>query len=451
MEIVVGGAGKLGSSLVHELYLEGHNVTVIDVDPLTLDRIILKDDVQTIEGSITSIDLQKFAEVQSADIYISATDSDEVNMTGAIIAKRLGAKHTLARVRDTEYASHTGFVRDQLGISYLINPELESARHLAEMLQFPAIFALERFISGDIIMMEGQLRPDSNIVGLDLKSFRKLYPSLIITAVVREGEIYIPGGDFKLGIEDRIQVTGSSEDLRQLYTQFANFNTKFNNILIIGGGRISEYLLSLIQQSNFKITLIEKDEDRAMDLAAEFPKVRVIKGDGTDYSILEELHMEDFDFVLALTGMDEQNVMLGLYAQAHNVPRSAIKVNRTGMLHLLTSLDLQTVITPHSIAAENAMRYIRARNSAINYSMDAHYKLMNNQVHAFEYKLLKSNNLLGTRIMDLKFKEDTLIAFIFRTGKVIFPSGADMLQKGDRIALITKETDYTDLEDFIQN
>lgn len=449
MKVVVGGAGKLGSSLIHELYHEGHKVTVIDTIEATLDKIQNQEDVQTVVGSITSIDIQQEADVKNCDVFIAATDSDEVNVTGAIIARMLGAKHTMARMRDIEYASYTGFVRDSLGISYLMNPEYDVARHLAEMLEYPAVYGLERFISGNITMMEGVPRQGSHLIGMNLRSFRRHYPSLIITAVERDNDVFIPGGDFTLQGHDRILATGLSQDLRELYSEFANNRTRLESVLIVGGGRIAHYLLGRIHRSHFKITLIERDEARAMALAAEFPEVRVIIGDGTDLTVLDELQLEKLDIMFALTGMDEQNVMLSLYADSKGVTRTVCKVNRTNMLPLLSSLGLQTIITPHSLAAVGAMRYIRSRDSAQAFAMDAHYRLMNDRVNVLEYKLLKESNLLGIPISELSLHPETLVAFIYRKGKIIFPQGSDVFHKGDRIALVTKSTQHTDLEELI--
>ncbi len=449
MQIIVGGGGKVGSSLAHELSHEGHNVLLIDVNQSAINKVIELNDVNSMIGSITSIDLQKKAGVAACDVFVAVTNSDEVNITAAIIAKNLGAKHTIARVRDTEYASHIGFMRNSLGISYLVNPEYETARHLGAMLQFPAAYALERFISGNVVMMEGEIAQGSFLNGVNLIEFRKKFPSLIITAVARGEDISIPSGTFVLKSEDRILVTGLMKDLQNLYAQFPESKNHFKNILIVGGGRITYYLLRYLQKSKIRIDLVEINESRANELAGEFPEIRVVIGDGTEHLVLDELHHDELNLLLALTGMDEQNIMISLYALSKKIPRIMTKVNRTDLLPLLAGFDLQTTVTPHLIACEGIMRYIRARGNTRNSQIEALYRLMNNRVLAIEFNVPKDSKLIDTPIKDLEFRNESLIAFIFREGKVIFPHGSSELKPHDRVAIMTKDLDITSLDDAI--
>lgn len=449
MQIVIGGLGKVGTALCHELSHEGHDVTALDTNENVLTKAIEREDIRTITGSITSIDLQLEANMPSCDVFIAATSSDEVNITAAMIASKLGAKHTVARVRDTEYGAHMAFMRESLGISYLINPEFEAARYLAEMLQFPAVYAMERFVNGNVTMMEAELAEDSDLIGKDLVHFRQSYPSLLVTAVAREDEIHIPSGSFILEGHDRIQVTGQMNDLRQLYNQFTKAKKRYKKILIIGGGRIAHYLLQFLAKSHLEITLIEKNPQRANHLAGEFPQISVLVGDGTDHELLDETDLTSFDILLNLTGMDEENIMISLHAAAQGVARTVTKVTRVGMLPLLASFDLQTILTPHRIAGEGLMRYIRARGHSNESDIEAVYHLMSNRLEAVEFTAPKEARSLYAPLKDLELKPGILVGLIYRKGQIIFPSGADVLKARDRVIVISKEMTLKNLDDIL--
>lgn len=449
MQIVIGGLGKVGTALCHELSHEGHDVTAVDVNENVLTRTMEREDIRTVTGSITSIDLQIQANIPAADVFIAATSSDEVNITAAMIASKLGAKHTVARVRDTEYGAHMGFMRESLGISYLLNPEIEAARYLAEMLQFPAVYAMERFVNGNVTMMEAELAADSDLAGRDLIHFRQSYPSLLVTAVAREEEIFIPSGTFVLQGQDRIQVTGQMSDLHQLYSQFTKAKKRYKKILIIGGGRIAHYLLQFLAKSHLEITLIEKNSKRANQLAGEFPQITVLQGDGTDYELLDETDLNSFDILLNLTGMDEENIMISLHAAAQGVSRTVTKVTRSSMLPLLASFDLQTILTPHRIAGEGLMRYIRARGHSAESDIEAVYHLMSNRLEAVEFTAPKEARSLNQSLKDLQLKPGILVGLIYRKGQIIFPSGADVIKARDRVIVISQELDLKNLDDIL--
>ncbi|MDD7401178.1 MAG: Trk system potassium transporter TrkA [Eubacteriales bacterium] len=449
MQIVIGGLGKVGTFLCHELSHEGHDVTVLDINENVLTKAIEREDIRTITGSITSIDLQVEATIPSCDVFIAATSSDEVNITAAMIASKLGAKHTVARVRDTEYGAHMAFMRESLGISYLINPEFEAARYLAEMLQFPAVYAMERFVNGNVTMMEAELASDSDLVGKDLVHFRQSYPSLLVTAVAREDEIFIPSGAFILESHDRIQVTGQMAELRQLYNQFTKAKKRYKKILIIGGGRIAHYLLQYLPKSSLEITLIEKNTKRASLLAGEFPHISVLVGDGTDHELLDETDLNSFDILLNLTGMDEENIMISLHAAATGVARTVTKVTRVAMLPLLASFDLQTILTPHRIAGEGLMRYIRARGHSNESDIEAVYHLMSNRLEAVEFTAPKEARSLNIPLKVLDLKPGVLVGLIYRKGQIIFPGGTDVLKARDRVIVISKEMTLKNLDDIL--
>lgn len=451
MRIIIGGMGKFGAYLCGELCHEGHEITVIDINTDVLERAMESYDVRTVEGSITSIDVQNEAEMSSAEVFMALTASDEVNITSSIIARQLGAKHTVARLRDQEYGAHMGFMRNNLGISYLLNPDYGAARYLAEMLQFPAVYAMERFINGAVTMMEADLAPESQLTGMNLINLGQLYPSLLVTAVARGEDIYIPRGKFVLQAHDIIQVTGNLGDLRRIYQEFQAAKKHYRNVLIVGGGRITYNFLRILAKSKLKICVIERDEERAMQLAGEFPQVEIIIGDGTDHKILAEANIQDYDIMLALTGLDELNMMINLHAQKSNVPRTVTKISRLEMLHLAQDFDLQTIVTPHRLAGEDIMRYIRAMDRSANTDVDAVYHLMNNRIEAVEMHVPKDSAVINKEIKDLKIKGGFLIAYIYRQGQVIIPHGKDKIRLHDRVVVISLGHRLLDLDEILED
>lgn len=451
MKIVIGGCGKIGQVLCQDLCNEGHEVTLIDIRQSVIDKMIEKFDVSGMTGSITSYDVQVEAGCSEAQVFIAATPSDEVNIIGAIIAKKLGTPYTIARVRDPEYGTHLSFTRDILGVSRLLNPEMEAARNLADILQFPAAYGIERFVGGHVIMIEGQVQENSMLDGIDLIRFREQFPSLLVCGVSRDNEVHIPGGAFTLKNGDRIQVTGEVKDLELLYRRLGTFSGKLRSLLIIGGGRITHYLLRILQKSPFKITVVEHKENVAMELAGTYPDVRVIIGDGTDYETLQELNFEHFDAVAALTGVDEENIMIGMYASNLHVPRIFTKINRTEMLKILKNAGLQTIITPKRIASDGILRIVRALQNSEGSNVEKLYRLLNNQMEALEFTVSKDSAAIGIPLMDLKLKPDILIAFIFRKGHIIYPGGRDTIQPADRIVVVTKSMNFDDLDDILED
>lgn len=449
MKIVIGGGGKIGEVLCRDLVAEGHEIQMIDTDPQVIDKLMTRYDVSGIVGSITSIETQVEAEVGQADIFVAAAPEDEVNLTGAIIAKRIGSRYTIARVRDPEYGHHMSFVQDSLGISRLINPELETARKLEQILRFPAAFGVEQFINGHVMMLECRIGKESDLAGLDLIRFRSLFPGILVTALSHDEQVKIPSGSDLLMHGDRLLVTGERNDLGKLYHHLGSFTGKLKNVLLIGGGRIAYYLLQLMQKSSLSFTVIERDEDVANELAGTFPDVRVIVEDGTDFVTLSELNFEEFDCVVALTGVDEENLIIGLFAAHQHIPRIITKVSRTELIHYVDPDSVQTIITPKRIAADGVIRKVRGLQYSEGSNVEVLYRLMSDTIEALEFKVKSESELIGIPIRDLKLKPNLLIAIIYRRGHAIFPTGQDQIEAGDHVIVVAQDHRLEDLDDIL--
>lgn len=451
MKIVVCGAGKIGETLCLDLCQEGHDLMLIDREESVLERMIARADISGVVGNAAAQDVMLEAGVPDADAFISMTSSDEVNLISAIIANKLGAKHTIARIRNPEYSAHMSFMRGTLGLTRLINPDLEAARDIARTLSFPGAYGVETFVNGRANMIEVKVPDDSEFDGVCLKDLRTNYPTLLICAVSREEDVYIPNGDFVISSGDRLQFTGNFKDMRAFYNALRTYQGKLKSILIVGGGRITHYLLDFLQGTKRRVMVIERDERIAEQLATSFPKTEVIHGDGTDFKFLDEHHIEHFDTLVAMTGVDEENAVINLFANKRGVPRSIIKVSRTEMLEIFPSSGLQTIITPKRIVADSVLRQIRALENSQGSNVEELYRLFNNRVEALEFTAKEGARCLNTPLMQLETKDDVLLAFIYRNSQMIFPGGRDMILPGDRVIVITKSKNFDDLDDILAN
>lgn len=449
MKIVIGGCGKIGRVLCRDLLLEGHEIMVIDLHRDVVESMIDDFDVTGITGSINSYDVLMEAGCNTANVFIATTGSDERNVIGAIIAKKLGCEYTIARVRDPSYGIHLSFTRDILGVSRLLNPELETARSLIELLQFPAAYGVERFVNGHVAMLEVKLGGDSQLVGKNMIAFREHFPGLIVCGVSRGDEAFIPGGTFILQKDDRLLVTGERRNLLSLYAELGTYTGKIRSLLLIGGGRITHYILRNLNLKRMKTTVIEHKEAVADEIAGHFPEVRVIVGDGTDYETLDEVGFEQVDAVAALTGVDEENVMIGMYAASKKIPRIFTKMNRTEMLSILDNAGLQSILTPKRIAADNVIRVIRALQNSEGSNVEKLYRLLNNQIEALEFRVAPDSSVINIPLVELQLKEGILIAFIYRKGQFIFPRGGDCILPGDRIVIVSKAMNFEDLDQIL--
>ncbi len=450
MKIVIGGGGKVGEALLSDLQAENHDIFLIENNEQVLSHLLNKYDVIGVEGSVIDYDMQEEADVAHSDLFFAVTSSDELNIIAAIIARKLGAKHTIARVRNPQYGKHFSFVKESLlGITLMINPELETAKEIIKLLNLPHALNVESFAHGRVHLVERIVYNQGELDQLPLYEFRKRYPSLIVCAVTRGDEVIIPDGDFVLCGGDHILLTGRVSDLQHLYRNSDGVNRSIHRVLLIGGGNISHYICKHLDRSNKKITIIEKDREKARKLAGEFSKVTVINADGTDYNVLEELDFSSFDCVVCLTGLDEENILISMYAAKKQINRIITKVNRTQMLPILDNVGLQTIITPKRIIADHILRFTRALANAEGSNINAVYRLFNNRVEALDFVVKDNSHVVDIPLKDLRTKSQVLIAFIMRKGEIIFPTGDDVIKRGDHIIVITTETTLHDLDDIV--
>lgn len=450
MKIVIAGGGKVGEALCIDLAAEKHDVFVIDRDARIVDRLMGISDIAGMAGNGASLEVQRTAGVPDCDVFIAVTASDEVNIIASIIAHKLGAKSTLARVRNTEYSANLGFVQENLGITMMVNPELEAARAIALGIRFPSAVSIESFAGGRVLIVGVKVSKCSSLSGMSLSRFREVYGTVLVCVVERGKEVFIPEGSFVLQEGDLLHVTGSTSDLSVIYRAAGCYTGKVRSAMIIGGGRITRYLLDIIGPMGLEVCVIENDAAKASSLADDYPKVKVISDDGTDHDVLEEHSISAYDCFIALTGIDEENLVTSLYAAGLNVPKIVTKVNRTPLVRVLSGLGLQTIITPKRLVSDKIIRFVRAMNDTLDSKVEAMYRIVDG-VEALQFEVLKDSAATGIPLKDLRLKKNILITYIVRREKLIFPGGNDVIKPGDRIIAVTTESDFDEIDDLLED
>lgn len=448
MKIVIIGGGKVGEFLCAALSTEGNDVILIEKNSRILERIANKTEIIGIVGNGANYDAQIEANVPECDIFIAVTEMDEINMIASIIAKKLGAKNTILRVRNQEYSSHIDFVRESLGITMMINPELEAAKHMANLIKFPSALSVESFVYGRVNMVELEIGGKSKLDNINLIEFKNQHKDIMVMIILRGEEAIIPFGDSILKKGDRIYVTGGQKQLNKFYKVAGSYKEKIRSVMIIGGGRITYYLLTLLAPLKLNIKVIEHNEKKAIELSSHFPDVVVINGDGTDQTLLDEERMELYDSVISLTGVDEENVINSMYAAKKDMKKIITKINRISLMKILGSVGLQSIITPKRIIANSIIRFVRSLEESQGSDVEALYRLADDQVEILQFKVKESSKIINIPLSRLNTKNNLLIAYIIRKKKVIFPDGNDFIKPRDYVVVVSKAGFFNDIDDI---
>lgn len=437
MLIIVVGAGKVGYAITEQLVAEGHDVTLIDksVESLRNSNNIL--DVRCIEGNASSRAVLEEAGIKEADLFISATSSDETNIVLSLIARKMGAKNTIARVRNPEYSEQIRFLRDDLSLSMTINPEMSAALEIAKILRTPSAIKVDSFARGRIDLIEWRVRPNGKLDGVRLLDFYTTFRiKLLICAVIRNDEIIIPTGSFVLNGGDRIFITASPHDIMSFFRMADEGKNKVRNVMIVGGGRIAFYLSKQLESMGMKAKIIERSEERCQELCSLLNSATIINADGTDHELLREEGIDDADAFIAITNIDEVNIILGLFAAKRGVHKVITKITRLPA-GLVEDSDLETIITPQELTGNQVVQYVRAMQNSMGSGVETLYKLLNGRLEALEFRVRKDYDFLGIPLKDLRLKKNLLVACIYRNNKVIVPGGNDCLMKSDSVIVVT--------------
>jgi len=449
MNIVIAGGGKVGELLCRELTREGNDLSLIEINKNKVERLTNKMDITGVVGNCADYDIQKMANIETCDIFISVTSEDEINIISSIIAKKIGAKYTIARVRNPEYSSHIDFIREGLGISMMINPEKEAANDILRVINFPEALSVEEFANGRVSIVELKVDESNELAGVPIHQFRQKYGNILVTAIDRGDETIIPTGGSVLEPNDSIFVIGSKRDLTLFYKKIGIKKNRFNSAMIIGGGRIAHYTIERLLKKKTKIKVIEKNHEKAKELSAKFSKAIVLEGDGTDQDFLREEGIESFDVVIGLTGVDEENIIISLFALSQGTQKVITKVSRTDLLKILGNVGLQSIITPKRLISNKIIQFVRSLTNEGSSNFGTFFRLADNQAEAMELQVDKESKATNIPLIDLKTKPNLLIAYIVRDRKLIFPSGTDVIKEDDLVIIVTTNKNFDEIDDIL--
>lgn len=452
MNIIIVGGGKVGTKLTELLAGEGHDITVIDTAPKLIENIVNNQDVIGYCGNGASFPVQSEAGVEKCDVFISVTGSDELNIMSCLVAEKLGAKHSVARVRNPEYSLQMDFLRDKLGIDLVVNPDFESANEISRAIEFPSATKVETFAKGRIDLAEITVEEGSVLDGLHLYDLKKTVSvPMLICAVQRGEDVVIPSGNFVIKAGDILHFTTSKYSISKVFKALDIQKKKIKSVLIIGGSRTSFYLARHLLKVGIKVCIVEHDSERAAELETALDGATVICADGTDTEFLDEYRLENVDATVALTDMDEENMIFSMYAARRSVNKTICKVTRPALVNMLPSVTKNcSVIYPQEITSSLILRYIRAvNNSEASSSVQTLYRILDGKAEAAEFIASKSSALIGITLKDLKLKPDVIIACVSRRGSVIIPDGSTVIEPGDSVIVITAGQGVSDLNEIV--
>ena len=437
MKIIIAGAGKVGSSVAALLAQEGHDITIIDHDPDTIQSVSNGMDVICVEGSATNPETLREAGAAHADLLLAATEQDETNMICGISARKLGTPHVIARVRDPEYLHQTEFLREALGLSVIVNPEYECAKEISRTLRFPGAVRVDAFSKGSVEIVEHRVPAGGKLEGVALKELVQRFGAKVLVGVVeRNGQGLIPNGSFVLQAGDRLSVTGATRELRRFFAAIGEYKRPVRRVMIMGGGRSSVYLTRMLQESGMSVTVVERDRERCDTLCDLIPEAHVVCGDATNSDVLQEDGLFSADAFVALTGDDEDNIITALYAKNRGVDKVIVKVNRDYLSEIIENVGLNSVVSPKDIVAQQLARYVRAMSNSMGGSMETLYRLADGKVEALEFKVSADSACVNIPLKDLKLKPNILISAIIRGSKSIIPDGSSRIQPGDHAVIV---------------
>lgn len=448
MKIVIIGMGRLGKTILRNLSKENHTLTIIDEDRTRVESMIEKYDVYGVVGNGASMDIQIEAGVREADLAIVMTSNDELNILACLIAKQLGVKNTVTRVRNPDYRKQIVEIRDYLGISMIINPDRETANEIFSLISLPSVAKLERFAKGKASLFEIVVEPDCSLIGESLISLgKRLSTRILVCAVQRNGEVIIPSGNFVISEGDKLYITAAARTLGEFLAEAGLIRSRLKNVMIAGGGRIAFYLADELSQKKYKVKLIEPNPANAEVLADQLPRVTVVRGNGTEHDLLLEEGIEGMDAFIALTGIDEENMVVSMFSNKMKVKKTVALIKNESLYGMLGELGIHNTVSPANIVADRITAYVRALVNSRGSNVLNLYQLVNGQVEALEFAARTPQKFYDTPLYQLKIKPNCLIGCIIRKNEVIIPNGSSCIQLGDNVIVVTTHKNFDDLAD----
>lgn len=451
MNIIIVGCGKVGRTLAEQLSREGHDLVVIDLLAARVQEAANALDVMGIVGNGSSFNTQLEAGIESADILIAVTGSDELNLLCCLIAKKGGNCHTIARVRDPLYNKEIGFIKKRMGISMIINPELTAAREMSKILRFPSAIKIDTFAKGRVELLKFRIKPEFGLNGYQVSDLiSKMHCDVLVCAVEREDKITIPNGTFQLQDNDMISIVASHQNAAVFFRKIRVETHQVKNAMIVGGGTIAYYLSKELLDMGIEVRIIERSQERCEKLSELLPKAIVIQGDGTDQDLLLEEGLRQAESLVAVTSLDEENLLLNMFARKHSRAKLIAKVNKIAFTDIIDELDIGSVIYPKYLTADYILQYVRAMGNSIGSNVETLYQILDNRAEALEFSIREESEVTGIPLQELKLRDNLLLCCINRNGRILIPRGHDMIQNGDTVIVVTTVKGLKDIRDILK-
>lgn len=451
MQIIIAGLGKVGMCLAGELSAEGHDLTVVDTKPEQVRKATSKFDIMGFSGNAADPDTLAQLDVADADLFIAVTTQDEVNLLSCLLAKRAGCSKTIARVRNPEYSSSMDYLKEALGLEMIINPELLAAKEIERVLSLPGAMNVDDFTSGHGEILKLRIQPGSCLDGLRVKEIHSHIHAEVLVCICQRGkETYIPDGDFVLHARDLLYIAGARAQSVKFFSSAGLPVGGIRHVMAVGAGKLSHYLIELLERAGIETTIIDKDLDACERMTVLYPDTVVIHADASSQNVLLEEGLEEMDAFIAMTGVDEQNVFLSLFAQRKADLKTVTKVTHIDMDELFEDFELDTVINPKTLSAEYIIRHVRALANSMGSNIRTVHRLASDQAEALEFQIREGSKVIGVPLMRLALKSGVLIALIERKGMLILPRGNDVILPGDLVVVITNRKGFTDVDDILE-
>lgn len=452
MEIVIVGCGKVGSALARKLTDEQHNVTMIDLSAEKIEQITEELDVMGFVGNGSSVEILSEAGADKADVFLSVTGSDELNLLCCLFAKKLGRCHTVARVRNPMYSRELEFIKRQLGFSAIINPELATAREISKLLRFPAALKIDTFADGKVDLIKFKIAKEQGLGGVQIKDIpHKMGCNILICAVERENDVKIPDGDFVLNNGDVVTFLAAKNDAADFFNKLKLPTRAVKNALIVGGGTIGYYLAKDLLNYDIKVHIVEHDLKRCEELAEMLPEATILHGDGSNRQLLLSEGLPFAEAFVPLTNLDEENIILTLFAKKHSHAKLVTKINRLEFDDVLDSLEIESVIYPKYITCDFIIQHIRALENKSGNNIKTLYRILDDRVEALEFTVQQPLKATNVPLSELSLKQNQLICCITRGNDIIIPRGNDSIQPGDSVIIVTLEHGLNDISEIVAN
>ncbi len=405
-----------------------------------------------IVGNGASYSIMKDAGIDKADLMIAVTDSDELNLLCCLIAKKAGNCHTIARVRNPIYKKEINFIKEELGLSMVINPEEAAATEAGRLLKLPSATKIETFARGRAELVRLVIDENSRLKDLALKDIPSdLKKHVVIAVVTRGNDVFIPDGSFILRAGDEITIIGSSKNTVSFFKKLGLPSAKVHSTIIIGGGETGYYLAMQLIALGIKVTIFDKDPVRCKELTELLPQALIINGDGTDKDMLLEEGVTSTESFVSLTNLDEENIMLSMYVKSINPKAKLItKVHRVNYGEIIGSLGIGSIIYPKNITADRIVQFVRGMSVSKENNIETLYKLNDDRVEALEFIVKYGSPIIGVPLAKLKLKKGILIACINHYGEIISPTGESVIRDRDSVIVVTTQTGLNDINDVLE-